>query len=336
MVNIPTDNFVSDRRFEGAYAERVRQRECQAAAEKYQLQKEKEEYQSWRDWKGEGATVTISPESREILESVAERKAAQRAEKEKLMEQYPTSPFAYGNQITLYETETGRVVPKEPTQWLVFSDLLYKNGYYDDMSDEDVIKTEDMLKNITSRIESIYGLSDSARSYSDLSHEEANLEFISAVNALNYFADNYVPEDIRGEFKDLIKEYEKYNSESVAKHKNSDDLYSEAMKDISSPNATGMGRSVKEAQERTKAYQAIGKVTHTKEEEEQLGQDYQMLFDRLISGKISSRSAFAGLMDTLVNYASGGSRNNAVMNVLRNNSMDTITHISDYWAILLK
>ncbi|MBD5521305.1 MAG: hypothetical protein HDR03_08820 [Lachnospiraceae bacterium] len=44
---------------------------------------------------------------------------------------------------------------------------------------------------------------------------------------------------MRDSFKELIKEYENYNSKIVANHKNSSDWYSEAMANIPAPNATG-------------------------------------------------------------------------------------------------
>ncbi len=71
-----------------------------------------------------------------------------------------------------------------------------------------------MLKDITSGMESINGLN---RNFStDMSHEAAKLELISSVNALNYFADKYVPEEMKDSFKEMIKQYESYNSEKAA------------------------------------------------------------------------------------------------------------------------
>ncbi len=58
---------------------------------------------------------------------------------------------------------------------------------------------------------------------------------------------------------DLVKSYEDYNAESVAKHKNADDLYSEAMVKISAPNARNVDAAVKKAQEQTVASQASHK-----------------------------------------------------------------------------
>ncbi len=333
MANIQTTGaFVSEAPFEGAYEKRVAKRENEAAA-KACKQTEKT---SAREHLGEGVNITISPESQEFMAGVEERKAAQRAAKEALREQDSTNPFAYsGNAISLRNLETGERVAEEPAQWRVFSESLYKNGFYDDMSDEEVQKMEGMLKSITYGVDSISGLTDAERSYSAFSHEGAKLEFISSINALNYFADTCVPDEMRESFKDLIKLYEDYNSKSVAKHKNSDDLYSEAMSKISAPNAVNVSAAVKKTQEQTVASQAIGKVTHTDEEEAQQKQDYQALFDKLVSNKESAGSIFDDMKNILVNYASGGSNNSAVLDLLNSRNSNSFSNMLNYWSKML-
>ena len=333
MVNIQTTSaFAAEAAFEGAYDKRVAKRGNESAEKAYR----QTEKTSVQEHLGDGVNIIISQESQEFMAGVDERKAAQRAEKEALMEQYSTNPFAYsGNAISLTNLETGERVAQEPSQWRVFSENLYKNGFYDNMSDEEVQKMEGMLKSITYGVDSISGLTDAERSYSAFSHEGAKLEFISSINALNYFADNYVPDEMRESFKNLIKAYEDYNSESVAKHKNSDDLYSEAMSKISAPNAVGVKEAVKRTQEQTAASQAIGKITHTDEEEAQQKQDYQALFDKLISNKDSADSIFDELKNVLVNYASGGSNNSAVLDLLNSRNANSYSNMFHYWSKLL-
>ncbi len=333
MVNIQTsDSFVSEASFEGAYEKRVAKRASQTATKAYK----QTEKTSVQEHLGEGVSITISPESQEFMSGVEERKAAQRAAKEALREQYSANPFAYsGNAISLSNLATGERVAQEPTQWSVFSESLYKNGFYDSMSDEEVQKMEGMLKSITYGVDSIRGLTDAERSYSAFSHEAAKLEFISSINALNYFADTYVPDEMRESFKNLIKSYEDYNSESVAKHKNSDDLYSEAMAKIPAPNAVNVSAAVKKTQEKTAASQAIGKVEHTDEEEAKQKQDYQTLFDSLIHQKSSADSIFDDLKNSLISYASGGSKNTDVLALLEARNKGNINNMVDYWSILL-
>ena len=165
-------------------------------------------------------TVDISPDSQEFMAQVAERKAAQAAEKAKLEAENPWSPFDY----------RGDLSKNEPTQYLVFSKFLYDIGVFHNMDDEQADRMENMLKNITSGMDSIRGPLDAGRWDNSMSHEAAKLDLVSSVNALNYFADTYLSEGVRDSFKELIKEYENYNSKIVANHRNSKDWYSESMK----------------------------------------------------------------------------------------------------------
>lgn len=269
-------------------------------------------------------TVDISPDSQEFMAQVAERKEAQRAEKEKLEAENPWSPFDY----------RGDLSKNEPTQYLVFSKFLYDKGFFRDMDDEQAGKMEDMLKNITSGMDSIRGPLDAGRWDSSMSHEAAKLDLVSSVNALNYFAETYVSEGMRDAFKDLIKEYESYNSKLVANHKNSMDLYSESMKSISAPNATGVSAGVRQAQDRTKAYQQIGRVTHTDQEEKGLKEDYQALFDKLMNKEDNAKNIFDSLQNLLVNYASGGSKNGMVLDLLKANNTGSINRMFQYWSAM--
>lgn len=216
----------------------------------------------------------------------------------------------------------------------MFSKFLYDKGVFHDMDDEQAGKMEDMLRNITAGMDSIRGPLDAGRWNNSMSHEAAKLDLISSVNALNYFADTFVPEGVRDSFKDLIKEYENYNSRIAADHKNGMDWYSESMKDISAPNATGVSADVRQSQERTKAYQQIGRVTHTDEEEKWLQEDYQALFDKLMKKEDSVENIFDSLKNLFVNYASGGSKNNMVLDLLNVNNAGSISRMFQYWSDL--
>ena len=269
-------------------------------------------------------TVDISPDSQEFMAQVAERKAAQAAEKAKLEAENPWSPFDY----------RGDLSKNEPTQYLVFSKFLYDIGVFHNMDDEQADRMENMLKNITSGMDSIRGPLDAGRWDNSMSHEAAKLDLVSSVNALNYFADTYLSEGVRDSFKELIKEYENYNSKIVANHRNSMDWYSESMKDIPAPNAMGVSADVRQAQERTKAYQQIGRVTHTAEEDKWLQEDYQALFDKLMKKEDSVKNTFDSLQNLLVNYASGGSKNNVVLDLLNANNAGSINRMFQYWSAM--
>ncbi len=304
--------------FTGAYAKRVEQRNNKALIKQDTSEQKRASFQ---DYKGEGATVTISEESKEFLEGVAERKAAQQAAMKAVQEEYSENAFAGTGDFK--------------QQYLVFSENLYNKGFYDDMSDDEVKKMESMLKDITSGMDSINGSRLNADRETGMSHEAAKLDLISSVNALNYFADKYVPKEMQDSFKTLINQYEMYNSAKVSVHKNIYDMRDESMKSISAPNAVNVSEMVKKTQAETKASMEIGKVSHTSEEEEKNKQDYQALFDSLITNPSSAKSVFDNLKNTLIDFAAGGSKNANVLSLLNARNTSSINNMFDYWSKLL-
>ncbi|MCM1126937.1 MAG: hypothetical protein NC429_10745, partial [Lachnospiraceae bacterium] len=71
------------------------------------------------------------------------------------------------------------------------------------------------------------------------------------------------------------------------------------------------------------------------EEEAQQKQDYQALFDKLISNKDSAGSIFDEMKNVLVNYASGGSNNSAVLDLLNSRNANSFSNMFHYWTKLL-
>ena len=177
--------------FTGAYNKRVEQNKSKVSAGVQRA--EHKDTMTAKEYLG--SSVEISEESKEFMAGVAERKAAQIAEKE------AAKAAEGGNAFN----GTGDF----KQQYLVLSENLYNNGFYDKLSDEEVRDTEQMLKDITSGMESINGSGLNRNFSTDMSHEAAKLDLISSVNALNYFADKYVPEEMRDSFKDIIKQYER-------------------------------------------------------------------------------------------------------------------------------
>lgn len=304
--------------FTGAYAKRVEQRNNKTLAEKYTSEQKKSSFQ---DYKGEGATVTFSEESKEFMEGVAGRKAARLAARQNVEKEYSGNAFVGTGDFK--------------QQYLVFSEDLYNKGFYDSMSDEEVQRMENMLQRITSGMDSINGSGLNINREMEMSHEAAKLDLVSSVNALNYFAEKYVPEEIQESFHTLIDQYEKYNSAKVAVHKNIYDMRDESMKSIAAPNAVNVGEMVKRTQAETKASIEVGKVSHTSEEEAKNKQDYQALFDKLITGRSSISSVFDDLKHTLINYAAGGSKNVDVLELLNGRNTNSINNMFDYWSNLL-
>ena len=315
MVNISgtgtTDSFT------GAYNKRIEQNKYRAAAEQYHAEKETRQTAS----EYLGATVSISEESKEFMAGIADRKAAQRAAKEAVSQEYSGNVFSGTGDFK--------------QQYLVLSENLYNNGFYDNLSDDEVQSMEGLLRQITSGMDSINGSGLNINPENEMSHEAAKMELTSSVNALNYFADKYVPEEMRDSFKEVVKQYESYNSAKVAVHKNIYDMRDESMSKIAPPNAVSVSEMVRKTQEETKASQEIGKVKHTKEEEKSNKQDIQALFEQLMKKESDVTSVFDSLQKTLVDYASGGSKNSAVTAMLQSRNNSAFANMADYWTKLL-
>lgn len=79
----------------------------------------------------------------------------------------------------------------------------------------------------------------------------------------------------------------------------------------------------------------IGRVRHTKEQEQRHKDEYQTLFDILMQKQDSVSNIFSSLQDTLVNYASGGNKNSNVLAMLNSRNFAAIHNMSDYWSRLL-
>ena len=306
--------------FTGAYNKRVEQNKNKAAAEVQRAEHKDTDTMTAREKLG--TSVEISEESKEFMAGVAERKAAQIAEREAARTSEGGNAFSGTGDFH--------------QQYLVLSEKLYNNGFYDNLSDDEVRDMEQMLKDITSGMESINKSSLNRNFSTEMSHEAAKLELVSSVNALTDFADKYVPEEMRDSFKDMIKQYEIYNSEKVAAHKSIYDLRDESMAKMPAPNAVNVSAAVKKSQEDAKTSMEIGKVTHTKEQEQKNKDEYQALFDSLMQKQDSVSNIFNSLQKTLVGYASGGSKNNNVLAMLNSRNLAAIHNMSDYWSRLLR
>lgn len=299
--------------FTGAYEKRVEQQSLRTLANGKRT--------SLREYKGEGVTITISEESKQFMEGVAERKAAQLAAQKEIEEECPENVFAGTGDFK--------------QQYLVFSENLYNRGFYDSISDDEVKKMEGMLKDITWGMDSINrgGLRSSRDT--EMSHEAAKLDLISSVNALHCFAENYVPKEMQESFKTLIDQYKEYNNARVLVHRNMSDIHDEGMKNMPAPNAVHMSETAKAAWAQTKAGIEIGRVSHTDEEEVKNRQDYQALFESLANGRENINSVFDQLKNTFISFASGGSKNPDVLAMLNSRNEGSIDRMFDYWSKVL-
>ncbi|ADY55519.1 hypothetical protein Sgly_1201 [Syntrophobotulus glycolicus DSM 8271] len=104
-------------------------------------------------------------------------------------------------------------------QWLVFSNFLHNVGFYDEMSNEHLKKTEQILMKITDGMDDVFSwehhvgfdLSDQFHG-EQLDSHEARVELESSTAALRYFSENLLDGEIKTGFDELIKKCDIHNS----------------------------------------------------------------------------------------------------------------------------
>lgn len=221
--------------FMGVYAERMQGKtshadfRTQISKEKQQEvdQKVAEAVKEIRQYRNSDS-VSISEEGREFLCSEAgyEKMKADTEEfinglfmnytqkQEKLQKKNPDDPF-WGS--------TGN-------QWLVFSKKLYDNGFYDNMTDEEVKQVENILDKITTSMDGFgrvrYGIGlniDACREAKGKSgfnllmeSGELRTELESSTAALKCFAEKYIQDnELKEDFNRLTEQYYTHNSEQL-------------------------------------------------------------------------------------------------------------------------
>lgn len=303
--------------FAGAYIARMNER----SLEKY-VQKEKPEKPE--NIKAlENVNITISQESLDYLKQIDEWKKSY----------VPAEPIADFNVFHHSSSIKNQYIP--------FSEYLYKNNFYDELSDEEVLNTEETLKQITEGMHSLYVTYEHSNHSMISSRNIVELEMVSSVNALNYFADVYiVSEEIRNGFKDLIKQYVEYNSATIKTYSGFDDRADKAEHETRkqygyssfTPNPT---EDVLKIQNGIRASAAVGGVSHTAEEREQSIKDYERIFEQLKCRQFETGGAYSALQDVYVSYSSGGNRTQIVEDFLKERSDSNLKRMMSYWDRLL-
>lgn len=123
-------------------------------------------------------------------------------------------------------------------QWLVFSKYLYDNGFFENMSDEEMLRTDKSLAQITASMdrlnycndqksynmlinktvtELIYGEmeQEEEKSWYYAGEESMRTSLEAAVEKLQDFCDQSVPEELRAGFRKLIDQFQTYNEDQL-------------------------------------------------------------------------------------------------------------------------
>jgi hypothetical protein len=227
-------------------------------------------------------------------------------------------------------------------QWAVFSEYLYDNGYYDNMSDQALQNMESMLMHITDGLDSLTMAGPDWYSGVEepLDSGEAALELASSTAALSYFRDHYVPDDLKEGFNALIDDYYVHNKEVVSGYKSLNERFNEAVAKLSDDtwdlieNRQGYSKRSAKNERSLALRKYMGSISHS--EEETLLQS--ALYTRIFSGIADSAGLERALLQAktaIIDYACGGSTDHSVTNYLNQRSDDTFDRIDSYWSALL-
>lgn len=317
--------------FIGAYAER-RQNQFSINSEKSEAITAgiKEEMHLLKP-QNEGVKVSISKEDLEFLcseegfqkmQKDAENLYVLNAERQKIVANGRDENDAFWN-------NTGN-------QWLVFSEALYNNGFYDGMSDEEVKEFEDALAYITSGMDRLsqsqyltgmdfHSIDEEFKFFMDSA--EAAMELESSTAALRSLADKMIPEDKREEFDQLIDQYYAHNTEVLSEYNNPMESFNKVVAGLQLP------QNIKDSVDEYLYTVKLGKISRSEEDKKQYQSDMAKLFDMLKDGT-GSDDVWNRIKDLFLDYSTNNSEDSGFRNYVSGQSQYLFAHMQKCWSMV--
>lgn len=230
-------------------------------------------------------------------------------------------------------------------QWLVFSEMLYNNGFYSEMSDEEVKQFEDTLAYITfgmdcvSKSQYLTGMEFSSiqEEYKYfMSDNEAISELESSVAALQYLSDRVLPEEQQERFNRLIDMYYEHNNEVLSEYTNPMDSFNKVIAGMHSNKSAYshfMEEAAKEPVSEYKYTVMLGRTEKSEQEKEMYRQDLQRLFKKM---KSSGDDAFIWeqIKECFQKYSTDGSDDLGFHNYVYEQAQYLFSHMKNCWGRL--
>lgn len=231
-------------------------------------------------------------------------------------------------------------------QWLLFSEYLYNNDFYTDMSDEEVQEMETILAQITagmdhlSRSQYLTGME-----FSDyyghganyfMSSGEVLMELEASTSALKYFADKYVADDKKEEFNELIDLYHTHNTEIIGEYVNPTESFNKMVHAIHSgkyPDSPVLDIPSDKVVDEYKYTIMSGGISKTEEEKAAFQKEIASMFDAI--GDNIPETFRAQLKDTYVSYVTNDSEDESFRNYMWDKASFTVNRIQNYWHDML-
>lgn len=237
-------------------------------------------------------------------------------------------------------------------QWLVFSEFLYNNRFYDNMSDEAVKNTEQVLMEITDGMDDVFswGHQVGMDLYDQILGEQldsngARVEMESSIAALRYFSENLLDKANKESFNELIDKYYKHNSDVLnngyasieEKFNLGRSRLPDATKERLETERLKHPADVRneQAAQDLKFRDILGSITHSEEEINNYILDISDLF-----ATINQENNFDNILNSVrerfLIFVTNKSDNNDLKGYVLKRSEDMFMNINNYWTKLIK
>lgn len=275
-----------------------------------------------------GVRVTISPESRVLFERMRKEKNMSGPAPESVQDSTRReSVFDRGDPFA----------PKEQweMQYTVFTKALAEMGFYDDMTDEEVLKTENLLVDITHtmnqlcgyfKCESLDGEKVSVSSYA------AKMELESSAAALRQFAEKCLPNEMRARFEKLTEQYYEHNAKALAGYRSAEEIANESEAKLLERTASSPERA-RPVSESAQVRWAAAKAAVKDEDEKNAIAAWRDCFLRFGSSLDHDRLT-EEMNAVLMRYASGGSSDQKLLTYLEQWNRPIVENAKAYWSAI--
>ena len=298
----------------------------------------------WDKKNSSGATLTISQEDRDFLCSEEGfQKMKQDAADLYLKNVERQKTIAAGREESdIFWTNTGN-------QWLLFSEYLYNNDFYTDMSDEEVKEVENTLARITagmdhlSRSQYLTGME-----FSDfyghgskyfMTESECLMELESSTEALTFFADKYLAEDKRSTFNSLLEQYHSHNLQIIDEYQNPMESFNKMVYGVHAnkyPGADLLEKIPKDGVVDEYKYTIIlGGITHNAAQQEQFRSELRVLFAALGQEDMDPNKVWDQVKTQYIDYATDKSDDSRFADYVWKESASVVQRMQQYWNNLL-
>ena len=242
------------------------------------------------------------------------------------------------------EVAAGREATDEfwenPTnQWLNFTKYLDQHGFYENRSDEDVKKFENLLSEITNGMDFLTGLQfntgfidvrgsfhSGPRPYMSKAEAIASLE--SSTNALSYLAEKLLPNEQKEGFSKLIDLYKSHNEKIIEDYKNPFEGIERAIELSIEKRKDYFGSSLKPVEEAK--YQSMkAKITKTDKAYKDYWKAISEEFRRY--NESQDDTILKSVKEIYLNFVTDNTKDVNFRNYMMKKAKSTFSHIEHCW-----